>query len=101
MTTERPPLGSGWTLWRHALVRGAGFPFALVDDAFRAGDPAVWWRIAADARFREAVTWQNRPAVETALDGLLRRPPGTDTAKTRQQQRLVAKYLQRYCAKND
>jgi hypothetical protein len=101
MTYERPSLGSGWTLWRHALVRGAGFPFALIDEAFRSGDPAVWWRIAADPRFREAVTWQNRPAVETALDGLLRKPPGTDNAKTRQQQRLVAKYLQRYCAKND
>ena len=101
MTAERPSLGSGWTLWRHALVRGAGFPFALIDDAFRSGDPAAWWRVAADPRFREAVTWQNRPAVETALDGLLRKPPGTDNAKTRQQQRLVAKYLQRYCAKND
>lgn len=101
MNQERPALGSGWTLWRHALVRGAGFPFARIDDAFRSGDPGVWWRIAADARFREAVTWQNRPAVETALDGLLRKPPGTDNAKTRQQQRLVAKYLQRYCAKND
>ncbi|HEY6138604.1 MAG TPA: lantibiotic dehydratase [Thermoanaerobaculia bacterium] len=101
MTDERPALGSGWTLWRHALVRGAGFPFALIDDAFRSGDPAAWWRVAADPRFREAVTWQNRPAVETALDALLRRAPGTDNAKTRQQQRLVAKYLQRYCAKND
>lgn len=101
MIAERPSLGSGWTLWRHALVRGAGFPFALVDDAFRSGDPGALRRIAADARFREAVTWQNRPAVETALDGLLRRPPGTENAKTRQQQRLVAKYLQRYCAKND
>lgn len=101
MTTPRPALGSGWTLWRHALVRGAGFPFALIDEAFRSGDPGTWWRVAADRRFREAVTWQNRPAVETALDALLRKPPGTDNAKTRQQQRLVAKYLQRYCAKND
>ncbi len=101
MTRERPALGSGWTLWRHALVRGAGFPFALIDDAFRSGDSGTWWRVAADRRFREAVTWQNRPAVETALDALLRKPPGTDNAKTRQQQRLVAKYLQRYCAKND
>jgi hypothetical protein len=101
MNPERPALGSGWTLWRHALVRGAGFPFARIDEAFRSGDSGTWWRVAADPRFREAVTWQNRPAVETALDALLRRPPGTDNAKTRQQQRLVAKYLQRYCAKND
>jgi hypothetical protein len=101
MTVKRPALGSGWTLWRHALVRGAGFPFALVDGAFRSGDPGAWWRVAADARFREAVTWQNRPAVETALDALLRQPPGKGSSKTRRQQRLVAKYLQRYCAKND
>jgi lantibiotic biosynthesis dehydratase-like protein len=100
MSPARPALGGGWTLWPHALVRGAGFPFALLDDVYRS-DPCALRRVAADARFREAVTWQNRPAIRNALDPLLRREPGTQNAKTRRQQLLVAKYLQRYCAKND
>lgn len=89
-------------MWRHVLVRGAGFPFSLLDDVFRS---EAWggalWQVAADPKFREAVTWQNRPAVANGLDALLRRPPGTQNAKTRRQQLLAAKYLQRYCAKND
>ncbi|HYK00405.1 MAG TPA: lantibiotic dehydratase [Thermoanaerobaculia bacterium] len=102
MNGERPALGGGWTLWRHALVRGAGFPFALVDEVFRSEE----WegglrRIAADAKFREAVTWQNRSAVVNALDPLLRHSPDAHNAKTRRQLLLVARYLQRYCAKND
>jgi len=102
MTSERPALGEGWTLWRHAIVRGAGFPFGTVDEVLRAPDvPAAILKTAADARFREAVTWQNRLAVETGFNALLRRPPSTENAKTRQQQLLVVKYLQRYCAKND
>jgi hypothetical protein len=102
MTLVRPEVGGGWTLWPHVLVRGAGFPFALLDEAFRAADPAAALRrVAGDPRFREAVTWQNRQAVEHALDPLRRQSPDVDNARTRKRQRLVAKYLQRYCAKND
>ncbi|HEX6096117.1 MAG TPA: lantibiotic dehydratase, partial [Thermoanaerobaculia bacterium] len=101
MNEERPELGGGWTLWRHALVRGAGFPFALLDEVFRAEDwESALRRVAADPRFREAVTWQNRSAVVNALDPLLRHPDRRD-AKARRQLALVARYLQRYCAKND
>jgi lantibiotic biosynthesis dehydratase-like protein len=102
MTAERPALGGGWTLWRHALVRGAGFPFALLDEVFRSEEwEHALRRIAADPRFRAAVTWQNLPAVAGALDPLLRHEPGRRDAKTRRQLALVARYLQRYCAKND
>jgi hypothetical protein len=102
MTAARLDLGRGWTLWPHALVRGAGFPFARLDEALRspAGEAALW-DVAADPRFREAVTWQNRPAVANGLDSLLRRPRGTRDARTRKTQLVVVKYLQRYCAKND
>ena len=52
---------------------------------------------------REAVTWQNRHALQTGIDVLRRRgaEPGKRNTKTRQHEALVASYLQRYCAKND
>lgn len=89
-------------MWPHVVVRGAGFPFALLDETLRsdAGEAALW-DVATDPRFREAVTWQNRPAVANGLDSLLRRPRGARDAKARHYQVLVVKYLQRYCAKND
>jgi hypothetical protein len=58
-------------------------------------------RIARDPRFREALTWQNRSVLHNAVDRILDVPPDTDDAKTRDRQRLVAKYAQRYLLKND
>jgi lantibiotic biosynthesis dehydratase-like protein len=60
-------------------------------------------RVAADERFREAVTWQNRAAAENALDGVLREPAsaGSRTSQRRRREEVVASYLQRYCVKND
>ena len=59
--------------------------------------------IAGSADFREALTWQNRTAVETALDPLLR--GSTDAlerdSSRKQHEELVASYWQRYCVKND
>jgi hypothetical protein len=84
------------------LVRGAGFPFAWLDEVMTAADPALALRsVARDERFREAVTWQNRAAVVDGLDSLLRKPAGATDARTRKKELLVARYLQRYCAKND
>jgi hypothetical protein len=60
---------------------------------------------AQDDRFREAVVWQNRHAVETGLGAFLRRPPGRGIAsqnhRHRKHAQLIASYLQRYCTKND
>jgi acyl carrier protein len=52
---------------------------------------------------REAVAWQNRHALTTGIDALLRRGPrpSTRNTQTRQHESLVTSYLQRYCAKND
>ena len=52
---------------------------------------------------REAIAWQNRHALTTGIDVLLRRgpEPGKRNAQRRQHEALVASYLQRYCAKND
>lgn len=57
--------------------------------------------LAADARFREALTWQSRAALKNSVDAFLRRPPGEADSKMREYERLVARYAQRYCAKND
>ncbi len=58
---------------------------------------------AADSRFRRAVSWQNRTALGTGIDALLRRDPQTvaRTGRYRKYETLVASYLQRYTAKND
>lgn len=52
---------------------------------------------------REAIAWQNRHALSTGIDALLRRgpKPAIRNTKHRQHEALVASYLQRYCAKND
>jgi hypothetical protein len=52
---------------------------------------------------REAIAWQNRHALESGIDVLLRHGPGTGkrNQQRRRQEVLVASYLQRYCAKND
>jgi hypothetical protein len=59
--------------------------------------------VACQGRFREAVTWQNRPAIRSGLDALLRETSraGSRGSKQRQHEELVANYLQRYCVKND
>lgn len=59
--------------------------------------------IAQEDLFREAVLWQNRHAVETALDELAGKPASSParTSRRRQHEELVASYLQRYCTKND
>src|SRR5580765_712376 len=59
--------------------------------------------IARSSRFCEALTWQNRSAVRTALDPLLQNPQkeATRNSAQRQHEELVASYWQRYCIKND
>jgi len=63
---------------------------------------------ARSDRFREALVWQNRRALHTAIGPLLRKSEqdcsrGTVQRqhKQRQHEELVASYLQRYCLKND
>jgi len=64
---------------------------------------AVLHRMAGMPPLREAIAWQNRHALQTGIDVLLRHGPGTGrrTARRRRHEALVASYLQRYCAKND
>jgi hypothetical protein len=59
-------------------------------------------RIAGDPLLREAVTWQNRAALETAFAPIIRRNDGAKSSSAdRKHEALLARYLQRYCTKND
>jgi amino acid adenylation domain-containing protein len=64
---------------------------------------AALYRAASQPALREAVAWQNRHALTTGIDVLVRHGPEPlkRNTKTRQHEALVASYLQRYCAKND
>jgi hypothetical protein len=93
---------------RLAAVAGAG---ARVDDARIAADAEIDKALAAgalairefaqDPRFLEALVWQNRRVIETAVQPLLRALPERTNAGIREKRELVVSYLQRYCAKND
>src|SRR6266567_1773157 len=57
--------------------------------------------VAADPRFHMAVLWQN-PGAAVAIDGVLRQGPDAPrNSRRRSREELIAKYWQRYCAKND
>ena len=127
MLPHRLALGGGWTVWRDVELRSAGFPAAwidgLADEALaRAVDEARGSHVgtlelavakaqhdastrlrqlAHDPAFREALTWQNRRAVHSGIEPLLRRPASTMNSKTRQYELMVASYAQRYCCKNE
>lgn len=130
MSADRPHarrLGATeWWVWQDYMLRSAGFPIdgltaledpelaAVADEHLAAGaDPERWPKqmaaataaqrtrlaaIAADPLFREAVTWQN-PGVLTAADRLGRER--VKESDRRQAERVVARYWQRYCAKNE
>jgi surfactin synthase thioesterase subunit len=122
---------TGWDVWQDAVLRMAGFPAdglamfaspesAAAADACLDGDSrerfekilAAQWllcleqaaEIAGQPRFVEAVTWQN-PSALIALD-MLRRSGRSETKlsvnlKYRERVRMVGRYWQRYCGKNE
>jgi Lantibiotic dehydratase, N terminus len=121
--------GTGWSVWRQAVLRTTGFPAeglarlaapdcAATADAYLDGSAGEEefakafdetarhcsrevYSIATDALFREAVTWQSR-TVLSALDGI--RTAGPEPAhrkKQRERERIIARYWQRYCAKTE
>ncbi len=58
--------------------------------------------ISQEPRYREAITWQNRQVVHTAVTPLSHTPPEKKpNKKTRQREELLASYMQRYGVKND
>ena len=105
------PLNAGGPGAKHLEVlrdgRSSLEPFAKhYRDSFLAGTNNVSSAIRdliAEDRFRCAVIWQNRQAVHTSIDSLLRKTAnsGARGSKQRQHEEMVASYLQRYCVKND
>ena len=89
-----------WALWRDFAVRSAGFPVSGLE-VFGPGDERPRLQgVARDPAFREAVTWQSREALASAVDKLaedVRESP----SRQRRHEDVVASYWQRYCAKND
>jgi hypothetical protein len=127
---DRMALGAGgWLLWRHFPLRSAGFPFpelssALVDDTadfheLCAGSDeqiATWWEratvraasriveLAQNDRLTMALLWQNPKIAEKTLPWLARCiPTGARdrSSRYRGDERIVARYLQRYHTKNE
>lgn len=58
-------------------------------------------RAAAEPLFQEALLWQNRRAFHTGILPLLQAPSALPGRPHRRREELVARYLQRYCVKND
>ena len=93
-----------------ADAANASAPETEAEAAYAAEFPAAVRRLTGalyDAAglpaLREAIAWQNRRALDTGIDALLRRgpDPAKRNTKHRQHEALLASYLQRYCAKND
>lgn len=54
-----------------------------------------------DDRYQKAIIWQNRRAFHTAIKPLMQMPVGARNRDRRHYEKLIANYVQRYCAKND
>ncbi|OJH41002.1 lantibiotic dehydratase [Cystobacter ferrugineus] len=77
---------------------------ACLEERFAAESVRVGQALREVARmpdFREAIAWQNRQALTTSVDVLLRRDATERDSHTRQKEEFVSKYLLRYCLKND
>ena len=100
-----PPVKSAIEAFRAASairdLAAVNFRQTFEDSVVRVSQ-AIYDIVGSD-RFREAIIWQNRSAYHTGVDTLIRKQPGAITRgfKRRQNEELVANYLQRYCVKND
>ncbi|GAA3440233.1 lantibiotic dehydratase [Kutzneria kofuensis] len=93
-------LTEGWSLWRQAVLRSAGMPFewlsCLSDETLSARDRIA--RLLGHERFLEALTWQSPAVVANWVGDYL---ATGRLARAGQREALLARYAQRYCAKND
>jgi Lantibiotic dehydratase, N terminus len=94
------PLTGDWGLWSDFAVRSAGFPVEGLE-VFGPGDEGLRLaEVARDPAFREAVAWQSREALASAVDKLAV-DAHASVSRRRRQEEVVASYWQRYCGKND
>jgi Lantibiotic dehydratase, N terminus len=94
------PLVGDWGLWSDFAVRSAGFPVEGLEVFGSDDEHSRLVGVARDAAFREAVTWQSREALGSAVDKLAAGGRGSASRRQRQEE-VVASYWQRYCSKND
>ncbi|MFA1538112.1 lantibiotic dehydratase [Actinomadura monticuli] len=88
-------------MWRIAAVRSAGFPFALLETLTKAHGEDEFVR---SPRFLAALTWQNPGLLTNWMSeyaAALGRGERTHRSRPRRRAELIARYAQRYCAKND
>jgi hypothetical protein len=74
------------------------------DDAYREHGKQMFRHlqdVAREPRFREAISWQNLSVVERALEPFIALSADTNNKAARRTKRVVARYLQRYCARNE
>lgn len=62
---------------------------------------ALLRRLVADGPVREAIAWSNRAALRGTIAHLLERSAARSDAKSRQVERLIARYVQRFATKNE
>jgi Lantibiotic dehydratase, N terminus len=93
-------LTGDWAVWRDFAVRSAGFPVAGLDVFAAPDESATLGEVARDPAFREAVSWQSREALASAVNKLASNERASPARRLRQEE-VVASYWQRYCAKND
>jgi Lantibiotic dehydratase, N terminus len=106
---SRVELDRGWRLWRQAAFRSAGLCFDKLSTLVPAnGDVATATAAAIrgfvrDETFSSAVTWQHPDLVRNWYGAFARAAHEGSAAGAQQIRReaVVARYAQRYCAKND
>jgi hypothetical protein len=84
----------------------AAFQQAQARLAASAAEDALTWRaalrdVAQRPDLQQAMIWQNRHAFATSLQWLLDQPPAQTGSRVRAKERVLARYQQRYCVKND
>lgn len=114
-------LDDRWSLWTRFAVRGAGLPFELVAaftvdelltegsepeavERVRAVTADAFWAALADDAFLAALTWQNIAVVDTWAGRLAEQARAggpRHTTRRNERERVVARYAQRYAAKNE
>jgi hypothetical protein len=93
-------LTGDWAVWRDFAVRSAGFPVAGLDVFGPRDESQALRAVARDPAFREAVCWQSRDALASAVDKLAADERASPARRLRREE-IVGSYWQRYCAKND
>jgi hypothetical protein len=121
MSDHHVPLDGGWSIWNVSAVRGAGMPFDLLDgfavpdvldrergegrqDAIRDAASSAVRRVLRDDAVLAALAWQRPEILRTwALDYVAARDRDErqSTGRRNQREAVVARYAQRYCAKNE